>query len=152
MNLLVWRLSQWWRTSLDLSLHEFFFNYLISLNSSDTPINTKTTYANLINANLLKQTDFLINNSAFEIQVLSTLAIKCRGGSASALACLSILPRAMIWFLSSWDYLLYLIILFTYNTLERVKRKTLFTISLVDHLLLVSSCVLVIAGECIFQR
>ena len=83
MNLLVWRLSQWWRTSLDLSLHEFFFNYLISLNSSDTPINTKTTYANLINANLLKQTDFLINNSAFEIQVLSTLAIKCRGGSAS---------------------------------------------------------------------
>ena len=29
-----------------------------------------------------KKTDFLINNSAFEIQVVSTLAIKCRGGSA----------------------------------------------------------------------
>ena len=41
-------------------------------------------------------------------------------------ACLGILPRAVIWFLNSWDYLFYLIILFTYETLEWVKQKTLF--------------------------
>ena len=71
---------------------------------------------------------------AFEIQVLSMSAIKCLGNfrffhftsvicqgnklpktqqkplyitSAIALACLGILPRAMIWFFNSWDYLLY---------------------------------------------
>ena len=43
-----------------------------------------------------------------------------------ALAFLGISPRAMIWFLNSWDYLFYLIILFTYETLEWVKPKTLF--------------------------
>ena len=46
--------------------------------------------------------------------------------SAMASACHGILPRAMIWFLNSWEYLLYLITLFSNNTLEQVKRKTLF--------------------------
>ena len=48
-----------------------------------------------------------------------------------------------------WDDLFYLIMLFTCNTLERVKRKTL---SFADHLVLVSSFVLVIEGERIIQR
>ena len=55
----------------------------------------------------------------------------------------------MIWFLNSWEYLFYLIILFTYNTWT---GETEDTISLVDHLVLVSSWVLVIAGERIIQR
>ena len=46
--------------------------------------------------------------------------------SPMASACLGILRRAMIWFLNSWDYFFYLIILVTYETLEWVKRKTLF--------------------------
>ena len=63
------------------------------------------------------------------------LAIKCWGkfrifqkplyitlGMASA--CLSILPRTMIWFYNSWYHLFYLyIILFTYNTLNQEKEK-----------------------------
>ena len=91
---------------------------------------------------------------AFEIQVLNTSAMKmlrqsqnfsvCFGNAsakkllktqqnplhitkAMPLACLSIFPRAIIWFLNSWDYLFYLnYIVYLYNTLERVKQKTLF--------------------------
>ena len=61
-----------------LALVSVFFNCLTSPNLRDTSINTNTTYVNLINANLFKKTDLQINNSAFEIQVLSTLAIKCQ--------------------------------------------------------------------------
>ena len=56
----------------------------------------------------------------------------------------------MIWFLNNWDYFFYLIILFTYETLEMGETED--TISPVDHLLLVSSYVFVIAGERITQR
>ena len=70
--------------------------------------------------------------------------------SPMASACLGILPRAMIWFLNNWDYFFYLIILFTYETLEMGETEE--TISPVDHLVLVSSYVFVIAGERITQR
>ena len=56
----------------------------------------------------------------------------------------------MIWFLNNWDYFFYLIILFTYETLEMGETED--TISPVDHLVLVSSYVFVIAGERITQR
>ena len=113
----------------------------------------------------------------FENQVLSTSAIKCRGDFrifqfASAIrrekklrktqqkplyitstmvsAYLGILPRAMIWFINSWDYLFYL------NYIVHLQRtwtgETEDNMSLVDRLVLVSSCVLVIVGEHIIQR
>ena len=55
INLRKWRLCQWWITSLNLSLHKFFFNYLFLRNLSDTSINTNITYANLIGANPLQK-------------------------------------------------------------------------------------------------
>ena len=91
--------------------------------------------------------------TAFEIQVLSTSAIKCQGKfrifqfalamrwqkncwrfnkllfimSAMALAYLSILPRTMIQFFNSWYYLFYICyVVYTYNTLKREKQKTVF--------------------------
>ena len=45
---------------------------------------------------------------------------------AIALTYLSILPRAMIWFLIIEPICSTKIILFTYNILEQVKRKTIF--------------------------
>ena len=93
-----------------------------------------------------------MHKTAFEIQVLSMLAIKYRGDFrifslpwqyvgkkelsktlqkpyvtlAIALAYLSILPIAMLWFFSRPLVLRIYIILFNYNTLELVKRKTTF--------------------------
>ena len=54
MNLRTWRLCQWWRTSLNLSL-QVFFNYHISRNLSDTSINKNVIYANVIDANPLQK-------------------------------------------------------------------------------------------------
>ena len=45
--------------------------------------------------------------------------------SAITSAYIGTLPRAMIWFLNSRNYLLCLNYIFTYNTLERVKRETI---------------------------
>ena len=115
---------------------------------------------------------FFMHHSAFEIQMQSTSAIKCLSDSrifqfasatrrqkvlpktqqkplyitsAMASACLGILPKAMIWFFNSRDYLFYLnYIIYLYETEGNI--------SLVDHLVLVfSSCGLAIAGEHIIQ-
>ena len=93
-----------------------------------------------------------MHKTAFEIQVPRMLAIKYRGDFrifslpwqyvgkkklsktlqkpyvtlAIALAYLSILPIAMLWFFSRPLVLRIYVILFNYNTLELVKRKTTF--------------------------
>ena len=65
--------------------------------------------------------------------------------SALALAYVGILPRSMIWFFNSWDYLFRLnYFVYLYHTWT---GETEEYISLVDHFFLVSSYVLVIVRE-----
>ena len=68
--------------------------------------------------------------------------------SAMVLAYCCILPRAMIWFFNSWDYLIYLTF-FVY--LHKWTGEAEDNVSLVDALVLISLCVLVIVGEHIIQ-
>ena len=117
-----------------------------------------------------------IYDVALQIQVLSMLAIKCWGEfrifqfdlairrhkkppktqqkpfyitSLIASAYLGILPRAMICFFNSWDNLFYLNYIVY---LSHTWRGPMEDISLIDSLVLVSSCVLVTVGEHIFQH
>ena len=70
--------------------------------------------------------------------------------SALASAYLVILPRAMIWFFNSWDYLFHLnYIVYLWYTWTGETEENIY---LVDHIVLVSSCTLVIVREHIIQR
>ena len=55
INLRTWRLCQWWRTYLDLSLRKVFQLPSFTKFKRYIFINTNITYANLINANPLQK-------------------------------------------------------------------------------------------------
>ena len=111
---------------------------------------TKTESARFPFKIALSEASIKTYSTAFEIQVLIMSAVKCWGDFrifqfasairrqknyrrlrrnlctlAMALAYLAILPRTMICFFNSWHDLFYLSYT-VYNTLEWVKRKTIF--------------------------
>ena len=111
----------------------------------------------VINTSAKKKKKMLRQFQSFSFCISNTLARKKLAEiqqkplyimSAMVLAYCGILPRAMIWFFNSWDYLIYLTFFVYLHTWTGEAEDN---ISLVDALVLISLCVLVIVGEHIIQ-